>query len=50
MQPITALMTAFLLVGGNYPSGALHSWFDKLGSQKGLCCSFADGRTVADPD
>jgi len=29
---------------------AMHVWFDHLASKKGLCCSFADGRTVADPD
>jgi hypothetical protein len=28
----------------------LNDWFDRLASGKGLCCSFADGRTVADPD
>lgn len=44
------LATLLLLVAGNYPDGALHSWFDKLASGKGLCCSFADGRTVSDVD
>jgi hypothetical protein len=29
---------------------ALHEWFDKLSSGKGLCCSFADGVKVDDPD
>lgn len=29
---------------------AMHAWFDKLASGRGLCCSFADGRSVADPD
>ena len=28
----------------------LNSWFDKLASGKGLCCSFADGTAVAGPD
>lgn len=28
----------------------MHAWFDHLASGKGLCCSFADGRTVDDPD
>jgi len=28
----------------------LNGWFDKLASGKGLCCSFADGTAVADPD
>lgn len=36
---------------GRYADSALKPWFDKLASQKGsLCCSFADGRSVADPD
>jgi len=29
---------------------ALHAWFDKLASGKGLCCSFADGVSVTDVD
>lgn len=28
----------------------LHAWFDKLASHKGLCCSFADGLKIDDPD
>ena len=28
----------------------LNDWFDRLSSKKGLCCSFADRQTVADPD
>ena len=28
----------------------LNNWFDHLTSGKGLCCSFADGFAVADPD
>ena len=35
---------------GKYINSPLHSWFNSLGSGKGLCCSFADGRTVEDPD
>lgn len=35
---------------GKYADNPLHAWFDKLSSGKGLCCSFADGRTVDDPD
>jgi len=47
-----ALMFAFAFAHaeGNYPDSRLHAWFDKLASQKGLCCSFADGRSLADPD
>lgn len=38
--------------GGAYATRdpALHAWFDRLASKKGLCCSFADGVTVEDPD
>jgi hypothetical protein len=28
----------------------LKAWFDKLRSDKGLCCSFADGVAIADVD
>ncbi len=28
----------------------LHAWFNGLASGHGLCCSFADGRTIDDPD
>ena len=28
----------------------LNEWFNKLASGRGLCCSFADGFAVADPD
>ena len=28
----------------------MHAWFDQLASGKGLCCSFADGVQVDDPD
>lgn len=35
---------------GRYTNSPLKSWFDSLASKRGLCCSFADGRTVEDPD
>lgn len=35
---------------GKYKDSPLHSWFDSLKSNNGLCCSFADGRAVDDPD
>lgn len=54
------LALAFMLVLLAFPAGArddgryansqLKSWFDGLASGKGLCCSFADGRAVSDPD
>ena len=35
---------------GRYANSPLKPWFDHLASGKGLCCSMADGETVADPD
>lgn len=31
-------------------SPELHAWFNKLASHKGLCCSVADGLSIADID
>ena len=35
---------------GRYADSPLHDWFNHLASGRGLCCSVADGETVADPD
>jgi hypothetical protein len=35
---------------GRYANDPLHAWFDQLGSGRGLCCSFADGRSIEDVD
>jgi hypothetical protein len=35
---------------GRYANSPLHDWFNQLRSGKGLCCSFADGTSVEDPD
>jgi hypothetical protein len=35
---------------GRYANSPLKPWFDHLASGKGLCCSIADGETVADVD
>jgi hypothetical protein len=35
---------------GRYANSPLKEWFDQLASGKGLCCSIADGETIADPD
>ncbi len=35
---------------GAYAHSPLKPWFDSLKSGKGLCCSFADGFAVSDPD
>jgi hypothetical protein len=31
---------------GRFANSPLKTWFDRLASGKGLCCSFADGATV----
>jgi len=35
---------------GRFADSPLKSWFDRLASKKGLCCSFADGVRVQDVD
>ena len=35
---------------GGYAVSPLKEWFNRLASGKGLCCSFADGYVVEDPD
>jgi hypothetical protein len=35
---------------GRHANNPLHAWFDQLASGKGLCCSFADGFSIADVD
>lgn len=35
---------------GQFTNSPLKGWFNQLASGKGLCCSFADGRTVKGPD
>jgi hypothetical protein len=35
---------------GRFADSPLKPWFDQLRSGKGLCCSFADGRAIADVD
>jgi hypothetical protein len=35
---------------GRYANGPLKDWFDHLASDKGMCCSFADGFSVSDVD
>jgi hypothetical protein len=35
---------------GRYADSPLREWFNSLASGNGLCCSMADGETVADPD
>jgi len=35
---------------GKFKDSPLHDWFNSLTSHRGLCCSFADGRSIADVD
>ncbi len=35
---------------GRYANSPLKSWFDGLASERGLCCSYADGETVKNVD
>jgi hypothetical protein len=35
---------------GKYANSPLKQWFDSLASRRGLCCSVADGQSVADVD
>lgn len=35
---------------GRFADSPLKSWFDRLASGKGLCCSFADGVSIQDVD
>ena len=35
---------------GRFANSPLKPWFDHLASGKGLCCSFADGVSIADVD
>jgi hypothetical protein len=39
---------AFARDDGRYADDTLKYWFDHLSSNRGLCCSFADGFSVSD--
>ena len=49
---LTLLVPGQLLArdDGRFADSPLKSWFDRLASGKGLCCSFADGFSVQDVD
>ena len=50
---VCAVLPAGLVLArddGRYANSPLKPWFDGLRSQKGLCCSDADGFAVSDPD
>lgn len=55
--PIAALCMILLVPStlsardnGQFANSQLKTWFDRLASGKGLCCSFADGVRVEDVD
>jgi hypothetical protein len=47
---LTVVGSAIARDDGRYAGSPLKGWFDTLKSGQGLCCSFADGFTVLDPD
>ena len=50
---VAALITVPALgrdLDGRYKDSPLREWFNHLASQRGLCCSFADGYVVEDAD
>jgi len=54
---VVAMLLSFHFAHARDPDGRyargnpeLHDWFEHLSSSKGLCCSYADGQSVEDPD
>jgi hypothetical protein len=50
---LTAILVPVQLAArddGRFANSPLKPWFDRLASGKGLCCSFADGFSVAKMD
>ena len=35
---------------GRYANSPLRAWFEHLSSARGLCCKYADGSAIEDPD
>jgi hypothetical protein len=50
LAAMLAIQSAYARDDGRYANSPLKSWFDRLSSGRGLCCSFADGVVVEDPD
>lgn len=46
----TCAASAMARDDGRFAQSPFKQWFNGLHSSKGLCCSFADGVTVEDPD
>jgi len=44
------LSSSYARDDGRYAASPLKSWFDRLASGRGPCCSFADGASIEDVD
>jgi hypothetical protein len=42
------MTTSIAFAGGDWKDSPLHDWFAGLASQRGLCCSYADGVAITD--
>ena len=47
---LTAMHPSSARDDGRYAHSPLRTWIEHLSSRKGLCCAFADGFVVEDPD
>ena len=52
---VLVLMLGSMQVGiarddGRYANSPLRAWFERLSSARGLCCKYADGSVIKDPD
>jgi len=45
---VLTMTTSTALAGGGWKDSPLHQWFEGLSSKLGLCCSKAEGLTLAD--
>jgi hypothetical protein len=54
IAPIGPLLIPLTVMGrdldGRYANSPLKPWFDQLKSNRGVCCSYADGYVVEDAD
>jgi hypothetical protein len=47
---VLLVSTSVALAGGDWKNSPLHDWFEGLFSNRGMCCSFADGVAISDVD
>ena len=50
VMPLVTVCALGRDLDGRYGDAPLREWFNHLASQKGPCCSFADGYFVEDAD